>query len=133
MKGKSYDIDKLAESGMFDIGVATRFYYNTQEYFDALTNFMVNHNRPLSNYTPAFVVNSEPDREQFMKECFEIRADFVRLGLTVLLDWLVVMENAAIAKNAKEFMDGQINFHASLKICRDTLRESTKPWRMTLG
>jgi hypothetical protein len=131
MKGKTYDLEKLSASGKFDIGVSTRFYYTTQEYFDALTDFSLNYKRDLSNYTPAFVVNSDADREEFMKECFEIRADYVRLGLSALLDALVTMENAAIAKNFKEFSDGQVTYRATMKICQDAIKESVTRWKMT--
>jgi hypothetical protein len=131
MKGKTYDLEKLSASGKFDISVSTRFYYNTQEYFDALTDFALNYHRDLSNYTPAFVVNSDADREEFMKECFEIRADYVRLGLTALLESLVTMEDAAIAKNFKEFSDGQVTYRATMKICKDAITDAAMRWKMT--
>lgn len=131
MKGKTYDLEKLAASGNFDTSVSTRFYYKTQDYFDALTDFASNFQRDLGNYTPAFVINSDADREEFMKECFEIRADFMRLGLVSLLSELEKMENAAISRNFKEFSDGQITFHATLKICREIIRDSATRWKVS--
>jgi hypothetical protein len=131
MKGKTYDLGKLSSSGRFDIGVSTRFYYNTQDYFDALSEFAENYARDLGNYTPAFVVNSDLDREEFMKECFEIRADFMRLGMVTLLDELMKMENAAISRKFKEFSDGQITFQATIKICKDVIRESAMRWKVS--
>lgn len=131
LKGRTYNLEKLSQSGNFDIDASTRFYYNMQEYFDALTFFSKNYHRCLSNYTPAFVVHSDPDRERFMKECFEIRADFMRLGITALLEALVVMEDAAISRNQKAFSDGQISFHATIKICKDEIEAAANRWKLT--
>ncbi|MCL2386345.1 MAG: hypothetical protein FWC89_02240 [Defluviitaleaceae bacterium] len=131
MKGKTYDLKKLASSGKFDITVSTRFFYNTQDYFDALTDFYNNYRRDLGNYTPAFLVHSDEDRDAFIKECFEVRAIFMRLGITALLDSLMTMEDAAIARNFKEFSDGQVSFHATLKICKDTIKDSTQRWALS--
>jgi hypothetical protein len=131
LKGRTYNLEKLSSSGKFDIEVSARFYYNMQEYFDALTDFAKNYHHDLSNYTPAFVVNSDDDREQFMKECFEVRADFVRLGMTALLESLVVMEDAAISRNQKAFSDGQVGFHATLRICKDEIEAAANRWKLT--
>lgn len=131
MKGKTYDINKLSSSGKFDVGVSNRFYYNTQEYFDALTDFAANYNRDLSNYTAAFVINSDAERDAFMLECYEIRADFVRLGINALLEALVTLENAAISRELGEFSDGQVKYRATLKICKDIIREACERWKMT--
>lgn len=124
MKSKIYDLKKLNSSGNFDISISMRFFYNTQEYFDALTDFASSYARDLGNYTPAFLINSDVDREGFMKECFKIRADFVCLGMTALLEKLAVMEDAAISKNFKEFSDGQVIFQATLKICKSLIKEA---------
>ena len=131
MKGKTYDLNKLSSSGKFDIGVITRFYYNTQEYFDALTQFAVNYNRDLGNYTAAFVVNSDAEREAFMSECYEIRADFVRLGADALLETLVILEDAAISRSLNQFSDGQVSFRATMKICKDLVKDACERWKMT--
>jgi len=131
MKGKTYDLNKLSATGNFDISVTTRFFYNTQDYFDALTHFAKHYKRNLNNYTPAFVVNCDTDREEFIKECFEVRADLVRLGLTSLLNLLTVMENAAINRNEKEFSDGQISFKATMKICKDAIKDSSQRWKIS--
>ncbi|MCL1862920.1 MAG: hypothetical protein FWF78_05090 [Defluviitaleaceae bacterium] len=126
MKGKAYDLGRLSASGNFDIGVSTRFYYNTQDYFDALSEFAEGYARDLGNYTPAFVVNSDLDRDEFMKECFIIRADFIRMGMTNLLETLVVMEDAAISRNMKEFSDGQVRYHATLKINQSEIKAAER-------
>ena len=131
MKGKTYDMQKLSASGKFDISVSTRFYYTTQEYFDALTDFEAKYNRELNNYTAAFVINADEDREAFMQECYEIRAIFVRLGADALLESLLVLENAAISRNMNVFSDGQVNFRATVKICKDIIKNSCERWRMT--
>jgi hypothetical protein len=131
VKGKTYDMEKLTESGKFDTSVSTWFYYKTQDYFDALTEFANSYPRDLGNYTPAFVINSDADREEFMKECFEIRADFTRLGITPLLEELANMENAAISRNFKEFSDGQITFQATMKICKDVIKDSVMRWKLS--
>jgi hypothetical protein len=131
VRGKTYDLTRLAASGYFDTSVCTRFYYHAQEYYDSLTDFALNYSRDLSNYTPAFVVNSDPDREEFLKECFEIRADFMRLGLTALLESLGTLENAAITRNFKEFSDGQITLFATLQIAKDTIKESAMRWKVS--
>jgi len=133
MKGKKYDIEKLEASGKFDTSVSTRFYYSTQEYFDAITLFSEHHNKGFSNYTPAFVVNSDDDREEFLKECFEVRAGLTTLGLTALLNELSIMEDAAIQKDMKEFSDGQIKYRATLEICLRTIKDATMRWRMTVS
>ncbi|MCL2216472.1 MAG: hypothetical protein FWB91_05550 [Defluviitaleaceae bacterium] len=132
MKGKRYDMQKLASSGMIDISVSQRFYYNNQEYFDALSDFVKNHNASFSNYTPAFVVNSEEDRAAFLKECFEARAEFVRMGMTALLDELAVMEDAAINKNMEEFADGQVKLTATVQICIKIIEDAALRWVMTI-
>ena len=98
MKRKTYDLDKLADSGKFDIGVRKSFFYNMQDYFDALTDFEQHYKRELGNYNPTFVTHCEDNREELMRECFELRAVFVRLGMTELLNALDTLENAAITK-----------------------------------
>jgi len=132
MKGRTYNMKKLESSGKFDTSVLERFYGSEQEYFDALTNFVKNYTRDLGNYTPAFVINCDEDREEFMKECFEIRADFMRLGMTELLKNLSILEDAAISRTLKGFSDGQISFHASLKICKDEICAAANRWRITI-
>ena len=131
MKGKTYNLEKLSSSGYFDVSVSKRFYYNTQEYFDELTDFVNNYDRDLRNYTPAFVINSDIDREEFIKECYEIRAYYVRLGMTALIDAIEVMENAAIGKEVKEFSDGQVSYKAKIKICKDAITEAQMRWKMS--
>ncbi|MCL1844146.1 MAG: hypothetical protein FWF79_10070 [Defluviitaleaceae bacterium] len=131
MKGKTYDLKKLAASGKFDISVSTRFYYQTQEYFDALTEFVNTFERDLSNYTPAFVMNCEEDRQNLVKECFEIRAYLVRMGVTSLIENLATIEDSAISGNIKEFADGQITLRANIKICKDSIKEATMRWKMS--
>jgi hypothetical protein len=131
MKGKTYDTDKLSADGRFDTSVITRFFYKTQDYFDALTDFEQNYKRDLSNYTPAFVIHADANREEFIKECFDVRAVFVRLGMTYLLDELTTLENAAISKHEKEFADGQVKFRATIRIYKDIIKEATTRWKMT--
>lgn len=131
MKGKTYDLNKLSATGNFDIGVTSRFYYNTQDYFDALSDFYLNFKRDLTNYTPAFVINSEDDRKEFLQECFEIRAEFVRLGITALLEALSVMEDAAITRKFSDFSDGQVTFRATLKICKEAIKDAEMPWKIS--
>ncbi|MDR0272285.1 MAG: hypothetical protein LBI27_03085 [Clostridiales bacterium] len=131
MKGKTYDLKKLAASGHFDVNVSTRFHYSTQEYFDALTDFANNYDNDLRNYTAAFVVNSDVDREMFIKECYEIHADFVRLGFTALIEGLLVLEDAAMKKDMKEFADGQVSFKAKVKICKEEIINAQERWKMT--
>ena len=133
VKGKTYDLNKLAASGNFDIDAGPRFFYTTQEYFDALTDFVSHFRQDLGNYTPAFVINSDPDREEFLRECFAVRAKFMSLGITPLLDTLAVMEDAVISRNLKAFSDGQIRLHATLKICRDEIKKSAQRWRLSFG
>jgi hypothetical protein len=130
MKGKTYDIKKISDNGNFDTSVADKFYYNKQEYFDALTDFVTDYDQDLRNYTPAFVINSDADREEFLKECYKIRAAFTRLGLKTLLEILSVMEDAAISKKFNEFKDGQINFHATINICKTALKEFEMRWKL---
>ncbi|MCL1877225.1 MAG: hypothetical protein FWF80_00030 [Defluviitaleaceae bacterium] len=130
MKGKTYDLAKLSDK--FDTDVSTRFYYNKQEYFDALSSFLTNYNRDLGNYTPAFVINDDLSREEFMRECFEIRAELTRLGLSALLELLSQLEDAARKRNFQEFSDGQVNFRATLEICKSELLDATTRWKMTL-
>jgi len=130
MKGIKYDIDKLNKSGLFDTSAASKFYYNIQDYFDALTYFIDNNVFGFSNYTPAFVVNSDEDRCLFLKECFDTRAEFTRLGMAALLQELDVMENAANKRDMKEFSDGQIKLRASIEICIRALRGAAMRWRI---
>jgi len=128
MKGKRYHMQKLAESGRFDITVAQRFYYNSQEYFDALSEFSQNHISPLKHYTPAFVVNSDDERNAFIAECCEVRADFMRMGLISLLEDVATMEDAVIKRDMKEFSDGQVKFLANLNICMDIIKDAETLW-----
>lgn len=116
----------LSETGMFDTNVSTMFYYSTRDYFDALTDFVQHYKRDLANYNPAFVVNSADSREDFIRECFEVRAILVRLGMNELLDALSTLENAAITKHDKEFSDGQIKFRATIEIYKKTIKEAVK-------
>ncbi|MCL2049672.1 MAG: hypothetical protein FWG87_13215 [Defluviitaleaceae bacterium] len=131
MKGITYNLEKLIASGNFDTGVIERFYYDKQEYFDALTDFRYDYKRDLTNYTPAFVINSKEDSEEFMKECFEIRAIFIKLGFTAVLETLVRLEDAAISHSEKAFSDAQIRFRATLKICKDELQAAANRWKIT--
>jgi hypothetical protein len=131
MKGRQYDLEKLDASGKFDTTTGRRLHYDTQAYFDSLTNFSKNFKKDLRNYTPAFVVNSDEDRDRLLRECFEIRAEFMQLGMVALMDTLTVMEDAAREKNAKEFADGQKILLATLDICKKAIAEAAKPWRVT--
>ncbi|MCL2578026.1 MAG: hypothetical protein FWE27_08255 [Defluviitaleaceae bacterium] len=126
MKGITYDVNKLSESGKFDTSVSKLFFYSTQEYFNALTDFVQNYKQDLANYTPAFVIHSEDSRKEFINECFAVRASLVRLGMPELLDALDTLENAAISKHEKEFSDGQIKFRATIKIYKEKIKEAEK-------
>ena len=129
MKNRVYDIEKLTASGKFDTSIIMRFFYHVQDYYDALTDFVENYQRCLINYTPAFVVNSEEDRKNFLEECFKVRAVFMRLGATDLLGLLGVMEDSAISRSAKEFSDGQVNFAATLEIYISIVKDAEQKSR----
>ncbi|MCL2357683.1 MAG: hypothetical protein FWC70_11150 [Defluviitaleaceae bacterium] len=129
MKGKTYDLEKLSDN--FDTEVSKRFYYDKQEYFDALSDFVTNFNRDLCNYTAAFVINSDHSREEFMKECFEIRAELTKVGTIGLIKLLSHLEDAARARSFQEFSDGQVNFKALLHICKDEINNAATRWKMT--
>jgi len=131
MKGKNYDLDILTASGLFDLTVVSRFFYNTQEYFDALTDFERNYRRDLANHTPAVVAYSSESREDFIKECFDVRSVFVRLGMPELLRNLDNLENAAITKHEKGFSDGQIKMRATIEIYKETIKKAETRWKMT--
>ena len=128
IKGKRYDMKKLADSGQFDLTVVHRFYYNPQEYFDDLAEFAATHRSPLRNYTPAFVINSEDERQVFIRECFEARASYMKLGLIGVLHEISVMEDAVQQNMLKEFSDGQIKFLADLEICIETIKDAETRW-----
>lgn len=130
MKGKTYDLAKLSSN--FDQDVITRFYYDKQEYYDALTHFVKTYKRDLSNYTAAFVINDDISREEFIKECYEIRAELTRLGLNVLLGELSNLEDAARNRNMQEFSDGQTTFRATIKICKDEIAAAEMRWKMSV-
>ena len=124
MKAKIYDMAKLSESGKFDTTIVQRFFYHVKDYYEALTDFVENHKKCLSHYTPAFVVNSEDERKGFLNECFQVRAMLMRLGAIDLLDRLSAMEDAAISRNFQGFSDGQVSFNATLKIYMDIIKEA---------
>ena len=124
MSGTIYDIDKLAQSGQIDTTLIGRFFYNNQDYFDKLTDFATNHSRSLSHYTPAFVVNSEEDRDRFLSDCFQVRAMLMQLGMTSALAELNTMEDALHGGNLKDFADGQVKFLANLKIYMDIIKSA---------
>ena len=124
MKFKTYDLDKLSETKLFDLDVVSRFFHTKQKYFDALTDFEKFYKRDLSNYNPTFVTHCDSNREELIKECFEVRAALVRLGMNDLLDALNVLENAAITKHEKEFSDGQVKFRATVKIYKEAIKNS---------
>ena len=124
MKGLVYDLEKLAGSGKIDTSFIGRYFYDSQEYFDKLTDFTTNYARCLSSYTPAFVVNSEEDKNRFLAECFQVRALFMQLGLASALDELNTMENAIHNQNVKEFADGQVKFAATLNIYMDIINDA---------
>jgi len=127
MKRTSYDIEKLARSGKFDTSIISRFFFYIQEYFDALTDFITTQQRCLNNYTPAFVVNNEDERRNFLVDCFKARATIMKLGFPALLEELSVLEHAANVRNLKKFSDGQINFNATMKIYMDIIRDAMLP------
>ena len=131
MKGKTYNLDVLTTSGLFDLDVVSRFFYSTQDYFDALTDFELNYRRDLANHTPAVVAYSPESREDFIKECFDVRSVFVRLGMPELLRNLDNLENAAITKNEKGFSDGQVTMRATIKIYKETIKKAETRWKMT--
>ena len=124
MKSKTYNIEKLAESEKFDTSIVQRFFYNISDYYNALTDFAENFGKCLSHYTPVFVVNSEEDRQGFLTESAQVRAAFMRIGATALLDALSVLEDAAIERNFEAFSDGQVKFRATLKICMDIVKSA---------
>lgn len=121
---KTYDITKLATSGKFDTTIVQRFFYHVRDYYDALTDFVENYGRCLKQYTPAFVVNSEEERKTFLAECSQLRAKFVRLGATSLLEALSNIEDAAVERNFKGFSDGQITFAATMEIYVNIVKDA---------
>jgi len=131
MKGKRYNMQLLVESGMFDVNKGQLFCYTIQEYFDALTEFLSKHISGFGNYTPAFVVNSEDERNCFLQECYEARAVYIMLGMTALMDAVNVMEDAALKRDMDELSDGQVKFRATLKICTDILRKAEMRWMIS--
>ena len=124
MPAKRYDIAKLEASGKFDTAHVQRFFYNVADYYEVLADFFNNYKKCLSHYTPVFVVNSEDDRQGFLNECSNVRAKFMTMGATGLLDTLSVMEDAAINRNFEEFSDGQVKFKATLKIYMDLVKSA---------
>jgi len=53
-----------------------------------------------------------------------VRAVFMRIGATGLLDLLGVMEDSVISRDMKVLSDGQINFAATLEIYIDTVKNA---------
>ena len=97
----------------------------------SLSEFARSYNRDLNHYTPTVVAYSDENREDFIKECFEVRADFVRLGMVELLRALDTLENAAITKHEKEFSDGQVKIRATVEIYKAAIKEAATPWKMS--
>jgi len=124
MNTKTYDMSKLADSKKFNTAQVSLFFYQISDYYAALTNFVDTMKRCLSHYTPAFVVNSEDERANFLAECAQVRAKLIRLGASELMDCLGTLEDAAISRNFEEFSDGQVKFNATLKICMDVVKNA---------
>ena len=116
MKGKVYDITKLSESNEIDMELVRLFFFNNQDYFNGLTEFLFEYQQYLGHYTPAFVINSPEDKGLFLAECFKVRASLMRLGLRLALEELDYMEDAIYAENVKAFSDGQVKFEAAIQI-----------------
>jgi len=121
---KIYDMNKLESSGKFNIDAIRRLFYKEEDFFHALTDFVDNYQRCLSNYTPAFVVNSEAERQSFLAECFNVRAVLMRIGATELSKFLSVMEDALIFSDTKELSDGQMNFKANIEIYTRIIKDA---------
>ena len=124
MSLKTYDISKLTQSNQFDTANVQLFFYQITDFYEALNGFVETMGRALSHYTPAFVVNSEEERSNFLQECSQVRAKLMRIGATELMDTLAVLENAAIHRDFKEFSDGQVKFSATLKMAIDVIKDA---------
>ncbi|MCL2188360.1 MAG: hypothetical protein FWC16_07615 [Defluviitaleaceae bacterium] len=122
--GKVYDLAQLTEGNGIDTNLVKLFFFENKDYYNALTEFLETFGRPLAHYTPAFVVNSPDDRALFMRDCLGIRTTLMRLGLTLAMRELDIMENAAHAGNAKEFADGQIKFDAAVEIYCTVIKDA---------
>lgn len=119
----SFDLDKLFEGSMIDKGLVDLFFYDNRDYYHKLTDFLVNnHNYSLSHYTPAFVMHSPEDKTLFLKECYQVRASLMQMGLLMAMDELDVMEEAVHHNDVKAFADGQIKYVATIRIYLDMIR-----------
>jgi len=119
-----YDLTKLTERKGINRNLVKLFFFNNEDYYNALTDFTENFGRPLAHYTPDFVMNSPDDRALFIKDCMNIRATLMQLGLTYAIHELDVMENALWRGTTKEFSDGQIKFAASINIYTQVIKDA---------
>ena len=117
MSKKTYNIEKLGKSGYIDTSQNELFFYQRQDYFDKLTEFMEEtQHTNIPNYTPAFVVNNKEDQDRFLAESSNIRARLMQLGMHGATRELNNMEDAIRFASTKAFADGQIKFAATMNI-----------------
>jgi hypothetical protein len=121
---KRYDLTKLTEAEGIDTGLVKLFFFDNRDYFSALSEFLKNFGHPLAHFTPAFVIHSPEDRALFMKECLFVRTTLMKLGLSLAIREVDVMENAIYAGAVKEFSDGQVKFGAAVKIYNDIIKNA---------
>jgi CheY-like chemotaxis protein len=117
---------KLGENDVINTGVATRFFYTLQDYFDKLTDFTQHYQSYINHYNPTVVVHSEAERNIFIAACATVRALLTQLGMSSPLNELNNMENAALAGSIEELSDGMIKFHGMLEIAATHIQAAQK-------
>jgi CheY-like chemotaxis protein len=120
----SYDISKLAENKIMDTSTISWFFYDNNEYFKKLNEFVKNHPHYLTNYNPTVVVVSEDEKKVFIQDCAGVRAILTQLGMTLALSELNNMENAVLAGEIKELDDGLTKFYATMEIYANIIEDA---------
>jgi PleD family two-component response regulator len=119
-------MEKLAQDNIIDTGVASRFFYSLQDYYDTLTEYITHYDSYIHHYNPIVVVASDAEKNIFFAACSKTRAMLTQLGLTASLSGLDMMENAARAGDIKELSDRLVMFHGMLEIAANHILAAQK-------
>jgi CheY-like chemotaxis protein len=127
MEKVTYDLNKLAHNDIINTSVATRFFYNIQDYFDKLTEYLEHYNSYINHYNPTVVVVSDDERKVFIAACASVRALLTQLGMNTPLNELNTMENAALSGAIKDLSDGMLVFKGLLEITANHVLAAQNP------
>lgn len=127
MSNEKYDMERLSSSSSINAASAFGMHYDSQDFFNHLTDFLAEWPNYLRSYNPTVIVYSDEERHTFAHDCSNIRAILTQLGITKALAELNNLENAVRHNDVKSLSDGLNIFFATLEIAAGDIQDARIP------